>query len=362
MATGVKILKDERFRIPFGIQDRNGTWISGPIQGGERRNLTTSSGIRNRPKPVGCFDVTGFEFRNTWSNGTQYHVPYAGVHIRVGDLAVVTSTPFRTIAENSGDGSDALQRARAKFNEDDFGETLVEFGETVGLVNKRMRDLYKGFKALKDGDFRKLGQLWKNREAIKKVSAMKASKRLADGYLEFQFGWMPLVSDIYSAVDAYSRGLKSKGDRVRKRSGNYRPRNDDGSTPLESVASAQGIVENPLAANLNALGVLNPLLMAWQKLPFSFLVDWLFNISTVLGSLTAGIGLRCYTQSVTTVTRSKTVGAVMGAEAINGHTTIGTRFPSIGVPILPPKRDGANTLGKQVSLLALFRQLAGGGR
>lgn len=50
-------------------------------------------------------------------------------------------------------------------------------------------------------------------------------------------------------------------------------------------------VENRTLASLNSLGLVNPLSLAWELLPMSFVVDWFIPIGGFLRQLTAPLGL-----------------------------------------------------------------------
>jgi len=68
-------------------------------------------------------------------------------------------------------------------------------------------------------------------------------------------------------------------------------------------------VDNPTLARLNSLGLINPLTVAWERMPWSFVVDWFIPVSTFLQALSATIGLDFFTGSVTYRTFGKTKGA-----------------------------------------------------
>lgn len=113
-------------------------------------------------------------------------------------------------------------------------------------------------------------------------------------WLEIQYGWKPLLGDCYEASVAYE--ALSKGPRTAKIS-TYR-------AVKESVSwtAAQNKIDNRM--NLSAeqrisfqyitiltdqpnnipasLGLTNPLTIAWELVPFSFVVDWFIPIGNYL--------------------------------------------------------------------------------
>jgi hypothetical protein len=51
---------------------------------------------------------------------------------------------------------------------------------------------------------------------------------------------------------------------------------------------------------MGQLGLTNPASMAWAALPYSFVVDWLLPVGTMLGALSAPVGLKFQTGYTTT--------------------------------------------------------------
>jgi hypothetical protein len=129
-------------------------------------------------------------------------------------------------------------------------------------------------------------------------------------YLELQYGVKPLMSDVYGTVSTLEnkekdaeRGhvtvkasVKSRNFTVRKLFDGFNntawgydqvlERNDNGFIRLDFVQ------DNPLLASLNSLGVTNPIEIAWELTPYSFVADWFFPIGDWLNSLDATLGWR----------------------------------------------------------------------
>lgn len=59
-------------------------------------------------------------------------------------------------------------------------------------------------------------------------------------------------------------------------------------------------VNNPNLLLLNKLGLLNPASIAWELVPYSFVLDWFANINTVLSQFTDFAGLNTDLVSYTT--------------------------------------------------------------
>jgi len=272
----------------------------------------------SRPKPPILFPTSMIILTRNGNSGIYKRV--SGIIAREGSLIHVGGdTRFERFENSSGDGATQMARARSKVSEFNFGETLVEFNDTANLIISRLRDVTSLFRNIKRGNWDALRK--QGHQISKDVRSISdGSKRLSKGYLEFQFGWQPILSDIHSAIEAYGRTLSTKGDRVLKRSGNNRPTKYvdptglargqflDPSAPLEANATYGGEVRSPAVYEANRLGLANPALMVWNKLPFSFLVDWFLPISPIFGSLTAGMGLSNVFGCITTRNTSSTIG------------------------------------------------------
>lgn len=273
---------------------------------------------------------------------------------------VFETDPVQTKSHDSSDGTQELLRARAKVSDYNFGETLVEMNQTLGMIASRLNSFVSFVRDVKAGRWNKL-----NHKPSKKLRNTPASKRMAQGYLELQFGWKPLLQDIHDGLEAMSSGLRTRGSKVRTRSGLRVPRKFttgldswvDGQT-LEANATYTGVVRNERLAQLNQLGLANPALMAWNKLPFSFLVDWFIPISTVLGALTAGAGLECRFGCVTTRSVLDRFQVVKGQVIMNGQDYTAVRKPVIP-PNMPPLglKGASPSIGKVITGAALARSV-----
>lgn len=362
MAT--KILRDSTVIIQNGTRNVNtgNTTITGTRS---RRQVSTCVATFSRPKPP-CLRQTTLGTNDSLASQTSYTHALNPNTVRFGtaDYVYAFVTTTKTEVEDSN-GDIELARARHKISGKDanFGETLVELGETIGLINKRIGTAYKLFSAIRDGKWAKAASMSGLDSVSNKVKNLPPSKRLANGYLEFQFGWMPLMNDIHNVIEAYGKGLLTKGDKIRGQSGRATKRGEDGFMPtgkLQGSATASGIVKNEVLANLNNLGLANPALMAWNKLPFSFVVDWFLPITPILGSLTAGAGLNCYSDSKTSryLNTIRLVGT--GINVIHNQVYTSTRAAqqnSIDASNLLRGRSLNFGLGKTITSVALLRSL-----
>lgn len=316
----------------------------------------------SRPYPQGCLLPTGLGISETLYDDGLYTLTSASGYKWIGDAQYVYGpTGGLTTNWSTDDGALALAKARHKMAGSDysFGTSLAEFGDTVDTWRKTASRLYKGFRALKDGRMRQAIDYLKHEPTKRQIEILrnqKPGKRLAQGYLEFQFGWLPQINDAFNVLDVYTKGLSKTGDLVKKRSG-MSGRNVDLSNYGDQTGRAvvSGYVRNSRARNLNELGLLNPLAVAWEKMPFSFLADWFIPAGTVLGALTAEAGLSCYSQCVITQKGSFTT---YRGRLYRKVRTI-QRTPVSGLMAIAPFRPVSLSVGQYMSVAALIRGLSG---
>lgn len=116
-------------------------------------------------------------------------------------------------------------------------------------------------------------------------------------FLEFHFGWIPLARDIFNTVEAIlkpptgkyiSKGASDYFSFDAVSGGNFHTKRD-----LSIGVRIKGnvLISNPNLFLFNQLGLLNPASIAWELVPFSFVLDWFSNINTVLSQFTDFAGV-----------------------------------------------------------------------
>lgn len=139
-----------------------------------------------------------------------------------------------------------------------------------------------------------------------------AKRALANGknwnktFLEFHFGWIPLATDIYNTVETLFESPPGLPVRVRVSTPwNVAPNHKVQYNDVQDAVFGVGIsglvtVNNPNLLLLNRLGLLNPAALAWELVPYSFVIDWFANINTVISQFTDFAGLNTDLVSYTT--------------------------------------------------------------
>ena len=118
----------------------------------------------------------------------------------------------------------------------------------------------------------------------------------------FTYGVKPVMNDVYGSVDLLTRRDPLwVGTKTARAGFRFNPRGEVshngfyfGSFKGEIVGSAKYMyfVDNPILFTLDQLGVINPLSIGWELIPFSFVVDWFVPIGDALQSVVPPQGIR----------------------------------------------------------------------
>lgn len=169
------------------------------------------------------------------------------------------------------------------------------------------------------------------------LAAKRANlKTISDNLLAFQFGIRPLLNDAYSAGTQLAKILDSeKSDRIMvyaSSSGNCQstsktPTFSSGFKIYDTFVEANYQAEvryvleykisNAPLNQLQALGLVNPAEIAWEVMPWSFVVDWFLPLGNWLANLNADAGLTFVTGTKSVVTTDTYSIAKVGSYGFN---------------------------------------------
>lgn len=213
-------------------------------------------------------------------------------------------------------------------NSMNLGTDFAELGETVSSLTSALGRFASAYKAMKKGKVREsihkiLGYPSSrptptvrsriprhlrgvaSSEHVKHTQSRlrKGSLTAASAWLEFSYAWAPLIGTIYDYAGVAQNGL-GKPHLITMRSSISRSYSGQktGINRYEKVIRSGGTVSirvgavynirvvNPKVAALDHLGLLNPLVPAWELVPLSFVADWFLPIGDTIRSLTAFAG------------------------------------------------------------------------
>lgn len=243
---------------------------------------------------------------------------------------------YRVVSSTSNDGTDvdyyyggnnglndslvleaynkAYSKFRAKLGEGaELGVSLAERKQAMDMMTARLLQLGRFARSLRRLDFqgaaKELGDSVVRSERFKKLSREQRFKRhgkaFGDTFLEFHFGWSPLVNDIGNAIDVLQGEIPNVHVKVRAASQLLKWSNvisdnlpaqywrEDFREQCWCEIGSDVRQTNPNLWLANQLGFVNPATLLWEVVPFSFVVDWFVNVSDFLSGFSdfAGVEL-----------------------------------------------------------------------
>lgn len=160
--------------------------------------------------------------------------------------------------------------------------------QTVDMVVNAVHSIGGAILDLKKGRFESAARRFGVNHRPSKLS----EKDVAGRWLELQYGWLPLLSDVYEASKAYE-SLTNKIRKNRLSVSISRTGVKDTSTSPTNY-SCKGTVNErwrliyEMSEQLSAarsLGLTDPASVVWEIIPYSFVVDWFLPIGSYLENL-----------------------------------------------------------------------------
>lgn len=200
----------------------------------------------------------------------------------------------------------------------DMGVALAESRQTARHLTSVVTRLYGSYKAARSGRWERARKIL----GVNGKSWKEQSSNASSAWLEYSYAWVPLFSDIFGLQEQLKEGFKENDQLfsvVRHAKESVDPRNllspsSYRSNPTLLVTTRKSEiffktkyycrVENSSLLALSSLGLTNPIGIAWELVPFSFVVDWVLPIGDFLNALVA----------------------IEGVEFVSGHESYGSSY------------------------------------
>jgi hypothetical protein len=243
---------------------------------------------------------------------------------------------------------------------------LQERNQAIDMITRRSLQLLN----LATAVFRRN---WKevNRHLSVPKGFVPKAKSAGGAWLEYHFGWEPMIQDVYTGIDILQRPIKDREvfgigkshdspfDRTTLT--NYYTTSEYTLTVFARVA-AMVECDNPNLWRANQLGLVNPASIAWEMVPFSFVVDWFVPVSQFLNSYTEFLGLKVTRQYTSTLSRElidyqlvPKVGGIPYGHAVNGSVSM-NRVLSLPASSLRPPSLRTLSLTRAATAISLLLQ------
>lgn len=192
----------------------------------------------------------------------------------------------------------ALVKARLKMKDSDvnLGVAFAERNATARLLGDTASQIAKAVRQLRRGNFGEAAR------ALGVGRKRSNGRSLIERWLELQYGWKPLLQDVYGAADALSKRSGSDWRVTAKATVRERINVSKDSVGISYAARCEATgwdsafvridayPNNDVLLALSQLGITNPALVAWELVPFSFVLDWMLPVGEYLDSLDAMLG------------------------------------------------------------------------
>lgn len=177
---------------------------------------------------------------------------------------------------------------QVKGHEFNLAVSVAQGKQTVDMVVKAVHSIGGAIIDLKKGRFESAARRFGVNQKPSKLSEKDVSGR----WLELQYGWLPLLSDVHEAARAYEaitnkpRVSRVTSTLTRRGTGEF------SNSPtlytckgdlVEKVKIIYEMTEDISVAR--SLGLTDPLQVAWELIPYSFVVDWFVPIGSYLENL-----------------------------------------------------------------------------
>jgi len=172
-----------------------------------------------------------------------------------------------------------------------MGENIAQARQTFGMIEDAGLTLLRAALAAKRGNIGEVGRILRDGRSM--------VRRGSDLFLQYKYGWKPLMSDIYGLHELLKQRLKpplivSGYGRSSVDSFHMNPtglQRGSGSGTQQAQCKLYALVSSDTLHIADQVGLSNPLRLAWDLIPFSFVVDWVAPIGPMLDSLLPPAGL-----------------------------------------------------------------------
>lgn len=271
------------------------------------------------------------------------------------------------------DVASTLAYMKLKNQNVNLSEAFAERKETESLFVNNVKSIAKQVKRFRGT----------NEKLFKKAASVEGSRlwrQTPEKWLELQYGWKPLMQDVLGACKA----LDDKDNdryfaRCEGRSNyneNYFHDIGDAASKFRYVIDNKHNVrvilhyrmDNPILAKLSSLGLTNPADLAWERLKYSFVIDWFLPVGNWLSSWDADFGWHYMSGTRSEFTKATAKAGLIWEDSFTKDFTAvkpysGFRFnrfvlpvpPGVGVPHFKNPLSGDHIANAMSLLVQAFR-------
>lgn len=308
--------------------DRSIIYLATGIDIGTPYSDTYTKRELKRPDSVSVPIVNGFRMPTNWlvtetsgpnfASGRVTWENYGYRYTYTGDSAGVITSFGALVPQDEPSANDTNRAAvqallKIKDQKVNLSVAAAEMHKAVDMVASRTMSLVKALRAIRKGNVVAAAKAL----GVAPPKKSSHSKLQAQNWLELQYGWMPLLQDIHGAYELATMKQRTFGMTISGKSSVKRKYKDSGSRylsapfvgsyvdtgDLQTTVSLHYRVDSVALSWAAQAGLDNPLTVAWEITPFSFLVDWFIPIGNWIEAFTATQGLTLLGGSLTKYSR-----------------------------------------------------------
>lgn len=274
-------------------------YIEVGVRGSSFRSIDSHTGVDGR------YELFEGQTRNKWNNYDMLRMEAKSVPGSTGNYSVtydpITVSSGILAPPSLGLKVDSRLLQKVKEHSFDLGVALAEGKQAMGLLRHSVDSIAQAVGALRRGSKADAARILLGARGQTAASSKSPRSRIGrtdsvslgdvrQSWLELQFGWLPLLSDIHEAFSAYSALTDPpRVDRVRASARSHYTQDINLTYyVLKCRVAYRRYVLYEMTEHLETarqLGLLDPTAIAWNLLPNSFLVDWFIPIGTYLENL-----------------------------------------------------------------------------
>lgn len=285
--------------------------------------VTPGYGSRNQPNPL---PENRYSFTSDQLKQSSYYSSdnQPGTSLQIPRITIITEEPTARYNGYSDrwdlipwgplyDACTTKLRNRIRDSSVNLAQAFAERKQTANTIASTANMIARAGMAVKRGDMmgaaRALG-VKPSRSIQRRSKAGIISDSVANRWLEVQYGWKPLLSDVYGSMEQLAKSNDNRLFRTATASirgsfpyeettdlmdylsnVGYNVRRQKDTQDLVIKMKVRYEISSPPVATMVQLGITNPALLAWELLPFSFVADWFLPVGNFLSSLDATLGL-----------------------------------------------------------------------
>lgn len=178
----------------------------------------------------------------------------------------------------------------------DLGVLLGEMVESTRMIAEGLITVLQAYRAVRNRNYKQAARV------LGVDFSGDLHKNATDTWFALKFGWLPFLSDVFNAhqtiQDAVNKPIHLRekavfvAEHLATSSNNLCKITRVGNATKGCQVGVSYRIEDRVLQQMSAVGLVNPLLVAWELVPMSFVIDWFMPVSSYLHALSSPLGLQ----------------------------------------------------------------------